>query len=377
MTLVSNIIRELSVTIGPRFSGSEGEHRAAEYIAGQFRELGLQPELQQFDFVGWRPESTARVRMTAPEQREFESAPVVYSAPAPGIEGRVKRYGAKVLIAGLYEMPTFEVLDDQDHSVAHLVVNPGGGAIPLINPKPLYRFPQLVIAQADADHIDRLLDEGAEVKVALDFDSSLDLEAYSYNVIARYRNDPASTRHLVICAHYDTQLDTPGAYDNASGVAGMFGVLERLLEEQPAINVTFVAIAGEEVGMFGSPYFVNDLAERGLLDEVTHCVCLDQISGGDFFWLWCTDPELRETALDAIAGADVARLGEVRVDDNKPGADHWAFHERGIPACLLMWWRQADYHLPSDTFEKVDYERIAVSVDAATRLVLALGAPDR
>lgn len=372
MDTVARIMRELSETIGPRFSASDGEHAAAHLLEKEFAAAGVETRLQRLNFVGWAAKSAPVLEVTSPERRELPCAPVVYSAPARGLEGRVAPHGTRTLIEGLYEMDTFAVVGDDGEPVAFLVVNPRGGAIPLINPQPLYRMPQLVITQEDADDLQARLDAGSEVRVRLDFESELDPDAYSYNVIGRYRGAPDTDRHIVVCAHYDTQIDSPGAYDNASGTAGMFGILEYLQRRELPVNVTFVGIAGEEVGMFGSHHYVNDLVERGVLEEVRYCVCLDQISGGEFFWLWCTDPALREKGLAAIKAAGVEQLGPVHVDDNKPGADHWAFHERGIPACLLMWWRQADYHRSTDTFDKADLERVTVAVDAACGLVETL-----
>lgn len=372
METVARIMRELSETIGPRFSASDGEHRAADVLAREFKAAGLEVEMQRLGFIGWESKSKPEVVLTAPEERTLASAPVVYSASADRIEGRVVRHGTRVLIAGLYEMPTFAVLDENDAPVAYLVINKGGDAIPLINPEGLYQRVQLVISDDDGAEIGKLLDDGVEVRVRMTFESELDPNAYSYNVIGRYVGNPDSDEHIVVCAHYDTQIDSPGAYDNASGTAGMFGVLEHIKSRGLATNVTFIGIAGEEVGMFGSHYLVNDLVEREMIDNVKYCVCLDQISGGDFFWLWCTDPELRRKAMDAIDGSGAPSMAEIKVDDNKPGADHWAFHERGVPACLLMWWRQAEYHRATDTFEKADFERVKVAVDSASALVETL-----
>ncbi|TCP57476.1 peptidase M28-like protein [Tamaricihabitans halophyticus] len=368
METVARVMRELSETIGPRFSASDGEHRAAQLLRDEFAKSGVEVELQRLGFVGWSATSTPTVEILKPTAESIAAAPVVYSAPATDLEGVVARHGTKTLIEGLYEMPTLAVLGADAQPQAFLVINESG-AIPLINPRPLYRVPQFVIGKDDADRLLESIDAGVEVRARLNFTSEIDPDAYSYNVIARYRGRPDSAEHIVVCAHYDTQIGSPGAYDNASGTAGMFGVLEHVQREQLPVNVTFIGIAGEEVGMFGSHYFVNDLAERGLLDEVSHCICLDQISGGDFFWLWCTDPTLRELGLRAIQSAGVEELAPVHVDDNKPGADHWAFHERGIPACLLMWWRQAEYHRSNDTFDKADFGRVEVAVKSATGLI--------
>lgn len=72
------------------------------------------------------------------------------------------------------------------------------------------------------------------------------------NVIARYGSE--ENQRLIVGAHYDVCMDTPGADDNASAVAGMLETARLLIEENPQLNycVEFVAYANEEPPFFGS-----------------------------------------------------------------------------------------------------------------------------
>ena len=72
------------------------------------------------------------------------------------------------------------------------------------------------------------------------------------NVITRYGSK--ENQRLIVGAHYDVCMNTPGADDNASAVAGMLETARLLIEESPQLNycVEFVAYANEEPPFFGS-----------------------------------------------------------------------------------------------------------------------------
>ena len=74
----------------------------------------------------------------------------------------------------------------------------------------------------------------------------------------------------MIGAHYDSRLVdindavscSPGANDNASGVAAVIELARILADQKPKATIIFVAFSGEEVGRQGSKYFVQSLSSR-------------------------------------------------------------------------------------------------------------------
>lgn len=107
-----------------------------------------------------------------------------------------------------------------------------GPAMPLQNARPLYRLPQGVIGEEDGALVADLVDRGERPSVRLEVSGELVPDAHSANVIGRLRAD-ASPRRLVVCAHYDTTVGTPGAYDNASGVGGVLPLARQLVAHPP------------------------------------------------------------------------------------------------------------------------------------------------
>jgi acetylornithine deacetylase/succinyl-diaminopimelate desuccinylase-like protein len=70
------------------------------------------------------------------------------------------------------------------------------------------------------------------------------------NIMVQIKGNQAADEIVVIGAHYDTVLGSPGADDNASGVAALL-VLAKLLAKEPlAKTVHFVAFVNEEMPFF-------------------------------------------------------------------------------------------------------------------------------
>jgi hypothetical protein len=78
-----------------------------------------------------------------------------------------------------------------------------------------------------------------------------------HNFIGKLRGYGDETQTYVIGAHYDTVEDTPGADDNASGVAGMLTLMQLLGQYDFDRSINFVAFDLEEEGMVGSEEYVN------------------------------------------------------------------------------------------------------------------------
>src|SRR6266540_1572434 len=98
-SLPERVVRELSEGIGPRLGGSDGSHRARDWVASLLEELGLEVRLQRFAYVGWDYERPPSVELRAPLGETMECAPAAFSASSEGaIEGRVWADGTVTII---------------------------------------------------------------------------------------------------------------------------------------------------------------------------------------------------------------------------------------------------------------------------------------
>lgn len=209
---------------------------------------------------------------------------------------------------------------------------------------------------------------------------------WSANVIATLPGADPGYGTLYLGAHYDSVdfgiFHSPGANDNAGGVAVLLE-LARLLAAQPLrATVVFIAFGSEEAGLVGSQAFVRRITGRervlalGMLN-------LDCIGVGDrlsISTLPGADPSLRDRALAAAA-----QHGVTVVDTAGWGrSDQASFVAAGIPAAFFETRGTdggcgPDYHKPTDTSATLDPANLAraAEIALATAQGVATDAPLR
>jgi Zn-dependent M28 family amino/carboxypeptidase len=210
---------------------------------------------------------------------------------------------------------------------------------------------------------------------------------------------PHADRYIVVNAHYDHLGINfgqvyPGADDNASGVAVLLDVAQRLVEQGGLDrSVLVMSVDAEEPPHFytptmGSIYFVDH--PTVLLEQIDLMICLDLI--GHPFGPPTLPPDVRNSILVMGAekspgvGAIVDRLGREatgivprRLDSDiiPPMSDHYAFGRAGIPFLFFNVGRDRHYHTPQDTAEKLDYQKMVALADYLTVLIGELAARDK
>ena len=162
----------------------------------------------------------------------------------------------------------------------------------------------------------------------------------------------------------------PGADDNASGVAAVLGLARAFAAVGGAPRtLVFVAFAGEEMGLLGSTHYVRRPARP--LDRTVLMVNLDMVGRLRDRTLYVGGVDggagLREL-VSALAGGLVLAL---RGDPFGP-SDHTAFYSAGRPVLFLFTGAHADYHRPSDTWEKINGVGLAEVTAFAARVVDAV-----
>ncbi len=183
---------------------------------------------------------------------------------------------------------------------------------------------------------------------------------------------------IVIGAHYDhlglggpmsgslapdTVAVHHGADDNASGTAALLEVARMLAKGPwPQASVLFVAFTGEEEGLLGSNYFAAHAPVP--LARVRAMLNMDMVGrlgrGKLLVYGTGTARQWPEILAAADAGRDSLVLTEI--GDGYGASDHTSFYARDIPVLHFFTNVHADYHKPSDTWDKLDYpgiERVA------------------
>jgi Zn-dependent M28 family amino/carboxypeptidase len=203
------------------------------------------------------------------------------------------------------------------------------------------------------------------------------------------RNIEAGSGPIVVGAHYDTVPGSPGADDNASAVAVLIELAALLKNE--ALPIRFVAFANEEMPYFlgpemGSWVWAKRARERG--EPVRAMFSLEMLGyyrdapGSQQYpaplGLFYPDRAdfiafVGDLGARGLVRRSIKLFREKAVFPSEgvaapgfiPGvgwSDHWSFRREGFDAIMITdtaFYRYPHYHLPSDTPEKLDYERMA------------------
>ncbi len=205
-------------------------------------------------------------------------------------------------------------------------------------------------------------------KLHLDMDVDIGREVKTVHNVAAYIPGETS-EYVVIGAHYDhlglgEQFSMapslagtvhPGADDNASGTAGVIE-LARWFSSQPKHQrgILFLTFAGEELGLLGSSYYVNHPL-LPLKDDVA-MINMDMIG------------RIRDRKV-YVGGVGTGTTFAALLKDLVPkhdfeadltekagygSSDHTSFTTKQIPVLFFFSGLHADYHKPSDTWDKID-----------------------
>lgn len=199
---------------------------------------------------------------------------------------------------------------------------------------------------------------------------------------------------VVVGAHYDAVRDCPAANDNGTGVAATLAVARHFAARPGARSLRIVLFVNEEPPFFwtdemGSLVYARACGARG--ERIVAMITPETIG--------CYRDEPGSQSYPAPLGAGlpdtgnfIAMLGmseagpllkrclaRFRQSSTMPAigaalpafipgvgaSDHWSFWRTGVPALMMTDtapFRDANYHMPTDTPEKVDYPRTAQTV---------------
>jgi hypothetical protein len=236
-----------------------------------------------------------------------------------------------------------------------------------------------------------------------------DLPAHRYeNIEAVVHGLNPSAPCAVLGAHYDTVAGSPGADDNATGVAVLLAAASALGARvsagwRPARTVRLVGFTLEEAGLLGSAAYVRGLAQAGVgvagalvVESVGFTAAVQRSPAflalparGDFLALVAN--ERSRTLLERVLAAAGRASPELRTVPPDPffvapgeargpladmrRSDHAPFWDAGWPAVMLTdttEFRSPHYHRPSDTPDTLDAPFLARAAAATVAALLDL-----
>jgi Zn-dependent M28 family amino/carboxypeptidase len=204
--------------------------------------------------------------------------------------------------------------------------------------------------------------------------------------------------YVVFSAHYD-HLKTGangeiyhGADDDGSGTSAVLAIAHAMSLQRPKRSILVVFHAGEELGLLGSEYN-TDIAPAVPLEKIDADLNIDMIGrskpAGDnqpedehltdakTVYLVGSNrisPELHELSEETNSQFQKLKLDYYYNDPNNPEriyfrSDHWNYAKHGIPIIFYFDGTHVDYHKPTDTVNKIDFNKMT----EITRLVFETG----
>lgn len=399
-----------------REAGTPGERLAAEYIAAEFKRVGLKPKgnvgsyLQAFTFQAppvTGPGSHLQIgRSTLKPGQDFHPISLSAAGVARGTILKVE-YG---IHAPELDRDDYKDLDLKGKVAAMLISSPDGihphskylahhelrgrieqavkrGAVGVVlyNEDPNADAPSAelrakvqplsvpVVFLANADHHHLLVDRNPCV-ITADIKRE---ERTGYNVVGLLDNGVG--RSTVVGAHYDhlgwgdegsrhrgEKAIHHGADDNASGTAVLMQLARDMATHVPLDSVRgrhsgavsrsdhlFIAFSGEEKGLYGSNYWTKNATYP--LDSINYMLNLDMVGMLD---------SLGSIGINGVgtspswAAVDSVKAGGLTIKTTLGGigsSDHTSFYLQSIPAIHFFTGTHEHYHKPSDTWERLNY----------------------
>jgi len=225
---------------------------------------------------------------------------------------------------------------------------------------------QLIGVEAEAEiALDQERRTGRNVLARLDLDGKPDGEGRPPLVIGAHVDHlgRGETAGSLAGAEGEGKIH-PGADDNASGVAALIEVAQWLKAREDKLDgardVIFAAWSGEELGLLGSSHFTGSKVETAGAEDLSELVSAyinmdmvgrlsDEVIAGGVASspIWEREIERR----NAVVGLPIT----TSADPYMP-TDATAFYLKGVPILSLFTGAHEDYHRPSDTADKLNYE---------------------
>lgn len=355
-----------------RITGFEGEREAADYITQQFKALGLEVDEQPFPVKAYLCENVA-VTVVSDGNRSLEDIRVLNFSGATPKDGLT----SELISVGKGSAADFA---DKDVKGKIVLVQRGGeyyrikvaraaqmGAVGAVFYDPATEgaiaatlgepslIPGISLTRADGETLENSLIAGEAVTLKLTVDSSVaDSESQNVLGLLKSQSNPEGKR-LVVGAHYDS-VDTPGANDNASGVAAILEiarVLENAKIDLP-YDIQFIAFGAEEIGLIGSTHYVDtkDSSDGATLIGMIN---LDMVGIGDTINFATTNgQDGSDLVKQAVAISARLKYNSTKLEEES--SDHAPFSYTGVPAMMFYVTEDHGYHTDLDTVDRVDME---------------------
>ncbi len=378
-------LKTLCIDIPERPVGSLGNRQATAFFRDIIQQLSWEIETQKFAALDWQP-GKANLHIEGQDFHVLGSpyapgcqvtAPLTAVSTLDELENVNAQKNILLLHGGLAKeqlMPkNFDFYNPEEHqAIVKLLENCGASAIVTATGRNaalaggVYPFPMIEDGDFVVPSVYMTEESGRELidhvgKTATLVNQSQRQPAIGYNVIAR-RGDNQNTR-IVITAHIDAKMGSPGALDNGSGVVVLLLLAELLHDYKGNPVLEIVAFNGEDYyAVPGQMVYIQKNEKK--FDTIKLNINIDGAgykSGGSAVSFFEVPGDMREKIDSALKKFDTLVEGEPW-----PQGDHSIFVQYSCPALAFtsQWFlenmdHQDITHTPKDHPDLIDCDRLA------------------
>lgn len=411
-----------------RETGKKGQKMAAEYIANHFKSLGFEAPVDgsYFQKFNLTESSIGSVYFKKGDEKKVGFEDFVYYSKAETmgeeyinavmeVEGDMNAYDGAYVVFATDQMGGLQEKIDQakEYGAKGFIVvlkNDDEFNSVLTRFGPYLKRPSLGLDSRD-NGADKMIivnkdlagwiygkgfDEikaGDEAEVIFNADY-LDKPVGTENVLGFLKGTEKPDEILVITSHYDHvgiingEIHN-GADDDGSGTVSVLEIAEAFANaakknKGPKRSILFMTVTGEEKGLLGSRYYTDTDPVFPLKNTVAN-LNIDMVGRVDdahaensgYIYLIGSDKlsqELHDLSENVNKTYTNLELDYTYNDENDPNrfyyrSDHYNFAKNNIPIIFYFNGTHPDYHKPTDTVEKIDFE----TMEKRARLVFYTG----
>ncbi len=209
------------------------------------------------------------------------------------------------------------------------------------------------------------------------------------NVVAYIDN--GASMNIVLGGHYDhlgmgefgsLHMGTPeihnGADDNASGIAALLKLAKDLKKASKSYNYIFIAFSGEEMGLWGSNYWVKN--PNVDLKTIAYMINMDMVGRlNNQRQLLINGTGTSPNFNTIVDQANAYNFKLVKSESGMGPSDYSSFYNENIPVLSFFTGQHEDYHKPTDDTEKINFQGvmdIADYISNIIRIINSNGTPE-
>ncbi len=404
-------LKEATSTIGHRLTGSTNGHRAEDYTYNKFKEYGFDDvQFQEFEVEAWaRGYISVAIDGDSVPAVTLGHSPITADVTGELVDlgnGLEKDYEGKAgeAVKGKIAFFYIGILEGSEKGLHNLhrsektaiAIKHGAKGVIIFNQVDngvlltgtasvtgeLIPIPAVCISKENGMAIkEKLKSKKIQAHIAMSNHSDV---IRARNVIATLKGTELPNEEIVIGGHLDSWDLATGAIDNGIGSFSVLDIARAFKANKlaPKRTVKFVMFMGEEQGLLGSRYMVEQAAKDGSIERVKYMMNLDMTgnpiglnAGG----------KLDDSTFFKNVGAEIQKIDTLFVNkfSNTSGlhSDHQPFMLEGVP--ILSMHSNLDrsiygcYHSDCDDFNLVNEEHLVNTARFGTMALYALANADK